>query len=159
MNCLITFAVVFSIIIVDTYEKSLGLKQSRKLSVTEKRTVEDVADAEEFEIDFTPPCPVIECVIVTDSFVSRDSSEEEIRPYLNEIIRYSQEDYLDELELNLTLRLIGHISYTNETEPNFIKDSLYWSNTIVGDNAIRNMKEINDNPLVSRADVVVLLTG
>ncbi|XP_023244073.1 uncharacterized protein LOC111642042 [Centruroides sculpturatus] len=93
----------------DTYEKSFGLKQSKKSSVTEKRTVDDVADAEDFEIDSTSPCPVIECVIVTDSFMSTYFSEEEIRPYLNKIIRMSQERYLDELELNLTLRLIGRI--------------------------------------------------
>ncbi|XP_023216482.1 venom metalloproteinase antarease TserMP_A-like isoform X3 [Centruroides sculpturatus] len=156
MNCLITFAVVFSIIIVDTYE-SFGFKQLKKLSVTEKRTIEDVVDVEEFEIDSTQPCPVIECVVVTDGHVSQHFSEERIKTDVKEAVRLIQEEYLDELELNLTLRLIGHIFYTNETEPDYIKESLYNLKTIAG-NILSNMRAIKDHPLVSRADAVVLLT-
>ncbi|XP_023238590.1 venom metalloproteinase antarease TserMP_A-like [Centruroides sculpturatus] len=70
----------------------------------------------------------------------------------------SQERYLDELELNLALRLIGHISYTSETEPNYIKESLYSPDIIAG-SVLSKMIEIEDSPVVSRADIIVLLTG
>ncbi|XP_067118925.1 venom metalloproteinase antarease-like TserMP_B [Centruroides vittatus] len=161
MNCLITFAVVFSIIIADTDEKSFGVERLRKLPVIEKRTVEDVADAQDVQVDSTPPCPVIDVLILIDSPNTRVFSEEEIKSNVNHLIRDAQKRYIDELELNMTLRLIGHITYTNETEPDFIKDSVYMGDRefIVAGEVIYKMRDIEDSPLVSRADVIILETG
>ncbi|XP_067128911.1 venom metalloproteinase antarease-like TpachMP_A [Centruroides vittatus] len=157
MNSLIIFPVIFSIIIGDIYGKSFDFEQLRKLSMIKKRTAEDVV---ENQLDSTP-CPVIECLILTDSaFSPRFDYEEEIIDYINDIISATQ-DRFDGLELNITVRLIGRISYTKETEPDFIKAGLDSEkpNIIYANEVIFNMRYMEKTPLVEKADIIVVITG
>ncbi|XP_023236937.1 venom metalloproteinase antarease-like TpachMP_A [Centruroides sculpturatus] len=162
MNFLIIFSVIFSIIIGDIYGKSFDFEQLLKLSTIKKRAEENILEnILDIELDPTP-CPVIECLIITDSaYAARFDTEEEIIDYINDLISATQ-NILDGLELNITLRLIGRISYyTNETEPDFIKKSLYTERprTIIANEVIVNMRDMEKFPIVEKADIIVVLSG
>ncbi|XP_023234510.1 venom metalloproteinase antarease-like TserMP_B, partial [Centruroides sculpturatus] len=116
--------------------------------------------AREFNAD---QCVVIEYLFVTDSTVTnRYENVEILETYLASMFVEVQ-NIMDTLNLNMKVRLIGVKTYTDESEPYFVKASLFPGIDIFEKNVIINKfknyycKRQYDS-FVNRADIILFIT-
>uniref|UniRef100_A0A1E1WVW3 Putative metalloproteinase n=1 Tax=Tityus obscurus TaxID=1221240 RepID=A0A1E1WVW3_TITOB len=109
-------------------------------------------------------CIVVEYLILTEStFTQRFGSDEDLNKYIA-LMFTGVQNLMDTLEMGLKVVMIGHVSYTSETEPSFITENSFPSQKEVlnPEKVIDSMTEYfcnNKTELSERADIIMLISA